>query len=374
MSGDSVNKKIKIFIDCRWYSQPGQGVVTYVSGLHRAAEKLMEASGRSCSEIEFWYGVESLGAIPEGLFLPSQRTILVGKRSFLWRLVCMPLFLKKHGFSVAHFNYVCPLYSVGVKYIITMHDVLFIRHRRFFPASYSVLRFLFFWISVRLADCVLTVSDQSKKDIQRCLKTGKEIVIVPNGPSSLVTSGETGLTSITGIKIKEYILSVGRVEPRKNYAFLVECFQRTSISQSGGVLVIVGFCAQEFQQELSHIKGKKGVLWIERATDSELRWLYMNAGGFIFPSFCEGFGIPVLEAMAMHLPVAVSATYPLTDILNAANLRFQPDNRADLINALEGLWKLRGERFEFKSIVENYNWGNSAGTYLNAVDMVLRSK
>jgi glycosyltransferase involved in cell wall biosynthesis len=367
----SDEKKIKIFIDCRWYSQPGQGVVTYIEGLHRAAETILSNSGNQYGEIEFWYGVESLDELGKNLFLPKDRVIVMGRKSFVWRLLFLPIFLKKGGFKVAHFNYTCPLYKNSIKYINTVHDLLFMKHPKLFSWKHRISRSLLYSWSARKADLILTVSEQSRDDIKNLIHPKAPIKIIPNASNQSVIEKTPESPKISGLQSKNFILTVGRVEPRKNYPGLVQAFTKTNLAHQGVKLVIVGFCSDEFAKELIEIQGKEGVHWCNRVSDGHLSWLYGNALAFVYPSMCEGFGIPVIEAIQAGLPIALSNTYPLDDVLAVAEEKFDPTDVDAIAESLRKIVTHNSSNDVARKAVERYTWANSAKQYLAAINQVL---
>ena len=128
---DSDRQGLKIFVDCRWYSQPKQGVVTYLSALHRYAEQAVY-SAKDGRILEFWYGVDGTDGLDWNLLPPGARVLSIGRHGMLWRLLIFPFVLRQHGFHVAHFQYVCPIFKLGIKYVTTIHDVLFLQHKDLF--------------------------------------------------------------------------------------------------------------------------------------------------------------------------------------------------------------------------------------------------
>lgn len=359
-----MRSKLKIFVDCRWYAQPNQGVVSYINGLHKAAEEILSKSQCIKTDIEFWYGVESFDDIGENCYTNLRRTLVIGKRSMLWRLFVMPLFLRKHSFDFAHFNYIVPIYSLGCKYINTLHDVLFLSNSRFFGWKYIASRYALFGLSARLSKAILTVSDQSKVEIRKYFSPTADIFIVPNGCTDYSDLKSKQIGNLINSK---FLLTVGRVEPRKNYSNLVTAFCVSELHNSGFQMVIVGFCPDEFRSELNGIVGKPGVQWLSGIDNSELKWLYENCVGFVFPSFCEGFGIPVIEAMSIGSPVAISSTYPLSDVLSQADFVFDPNSIEEISVSLRNLARFTKNRDYISPTARKYNWSISAKLYIDII-------
>lgn len=367
----STQSKVKVFIDCRWYAQSGQGVVTFIDGLHRAAEQLLATPEYSGHHFEFWYGVESLATTPGHLFLPRDRVIEMGRRGLFWRLLKMPYFLRQHGFTAAHFSYMCPFIRNGVVYITTVHDVLCLRHPRFFSFPHRLSRKILFGLSARRSEIVLTVSDQSRVDIVELLGRKGPVSLVPCAPGHASEASTISPEPVEGIESGRYFLAVGRVEPRKNYPTLVRAFHRSGLASNGAQLVLVGFCSDEFASERPHLLNQPGVRWLTGISDAELKWLYANAKAFVFPSHCEGFGIPVVEAMRAGLPIGVSDTYPLADVLAAAQERFDPRSEEQMAVALTKLWSTTLQPKDVAPVLARYTWQNAARAYLAALAPLL---
>lgn len=361
-----MNSPKKIFVDCRWYSQPGQGVVTYLDGLHAAADRWLQQAGLS-GRFEFWYGIDDAKAVAAGLHLPADRVIEYGKRSMLWRLFAFPFYLKKHGFDLAHFTYVCPLFKLRTKYITSMHDVLFLRNPQFFSAGYRWTRKILYGLSARRSDILLTISQQSEHDIKHLLHRKKATHVIPCGAAEAVVSQQSSRSPVQALVPRQFILTVGRIEPRKNYPRLADAFEAARLAGQGATLVIAGFCPKEFASELEKISNRPNILWLNRVSDEELNWLYANARGFVFPSHCEGFGIPVIEAIRAKLPIAVSTTYPLHDVVDMADQRFDPSDTASMAAALQALWCSTDGPRPKQILLERYNWPTAAKAYIEVL-------
>lgn len=360
---------MKIFVDCRWFSQPGQGVVTYLAGLHHAIEALPATHPPH----EFWYGVEDLSTIDRTLLPPGARVLELGRRGMLWRLLILPFVLRRHGFEVAHFQYICPLLKLGVRYVTTIHDVLFLRYPGFFSLAHRLPRRVLYSFAARRSDLVLTVSERSALDIEELLRPQLPPVVVYNGAGVPAVAAqppqETRFESLRGTR---YLLTVGRVEPRKNYARLADAFAASGLVRQGARLVIVGFCANEFASEVERFRDVPGVLWLERVTDADLAWLYAHTDGFVYPSLCEGFGIPVLEAIQAGVPVALSSTFPLADVVAAVPLVFNPEDTPSITNALQRLWHRDFDSRPCQGVLKKYTWSESARAYNGALARLAR--
>lgn len=356
---------MKVFIDCRWYAQPGQGVVTYLAGLHRSAEASLLGLTENGAP-EFWYGVETMQGVDAQLLPPDARVLPLGRHGMLWRLFVLPFVLRRHGFEAAHFQYVCPLLKLGMRYVTTIHDVLFLQYPELFPLRYRLPRQLLFGWSARSSDLVLTVSEQSAQAIEALLRPSRAPVVVHNGAG--VVHDDVAPVPVAGLAPRRFLLTVGRVEPRKNYVRMAKAFVLSGLAKQGATLVVVGFCAGEFEQELVQFRHTPGVVWLDRVSDAELAWLYGQARGFVFPSVCEGFGIPVLEALRYGLPCAISSSFPLADVVASVPLTFRPRDTDAIADALMRLWQHDYTETDSSEVLLRYTWKRSAQTYLQALE------
>ncbi len=134
-----------------------------------------------------------------------------------------------------------------------------------------------------------------------------------------------------------YVLFVGTIEPRKNLTGLLHAFERCHAQGLTDGLVIVGrrgWMPDAFFHALERSPARQGVLFPGRVADGDLPPLYSGAQVFVYPSFAEGFGLPVLEAMACATPVVCSNTTSLPEVAGEAALLVDPADAGALADAL----------------------------------------
>ena len=349
---------MRLFVDCRWFSQPRQGVHTYLVGLHEAL-LARQAAGRD-RDIELVLGVERRDRVPASL--TAAEIVELGARGFAWRLLVLPFVLRRLRIDIAHFQYSVPLLTLGTRYAVTIHDVLFLSLPRFFSRGYRWKRLPFFAFAAHRAAAVLTVSAAARDDIARFLRVARRIDVVHNG---FDTSQRNLTRPVPGWGETPFLLTAGRLEPRKNYAGLARAFAASRAAADGVRLVIVGASAPSFDTVAAEIATQPGVRWLPRIDDAELNWLYANARGFVFPSFGEGFGIPVLEALRAGLPCAVSSAYPLPDV-RAHCLTFDPGDEAAMTAALDALMTAPAPT-GLDAVWRNYSWAAACDAYVGVL-------
>lgn len=262
--------------------------------------------------------------------LPKERAgwnykILKPKR--LWTQIALPLYLYTSKpradliFSPTHY---IPAFS-PVKRVVTVFDLSFLH----FPESFlkKDLWQLTNWtkFSAQNADHIITISNFSKQDIIKQYRINKDKITVAypgyDKEKFRLKSERTG---------DNYIIYIGTIQPRKNLIRLIEAFARI---EGDLKLVIVGKTTSEGRggwkyQEILETPKKLGieerVKFLGFVPTKDLPYLLSNSLAFVLPSLWEGFGIPVLEAMACGTPVIVSNVSSLPEVIGNAGVLIDP--------------------------------------------------
>lgn len=222
--------------------------------------------------------------------------------------------------------------------------------------------------SVRHAAKIITISEFSKHAIIDTYHVPKSDVVVayPALPDSVSEAVMATRTDSSCRLPKRFILSVGTLQPRKNFSRLIEAM--SVLSDKEVSLVIVGKKGWLYDDILSSPKkfGVEGrVQFLDYVPDAALPELYTHAQCFALPSLYEGFGLPVLEAMAHGVPVVVSNGSSLPEIAGPAGIYVNPDSVksiADgLTQALTEKGKIRSGRISLgKKRVREFTWDKAA--------------
>ncbi len=275
--------------------------------------------------------------------------------------------------DLVHVQYTAPL-ACPVPIVATVHDVSYLEHPEFFPVfrlwqlRTTVAR------TVRRAACVLTPSEFSRQAIARVYgEDDGKVVVVPNGvsPAFRPLPRETAAARVRarfGIPAP-YVLTVGDLQPRKNQAGLVRAFEELMFERPGLThhLVLVGketFHASEIRQRAGRSRFARRIHFTGFVNDDELLQLYAGCDLFVFPSFYEGFGIPILEAMACGRAVACSNTSAMPEVADAAAILFDPRSIAEMVRAMRDLLldeelRVRMERLGAQRAVQ-FSWERAA--------------
>jgi len=191
-----------------------------------------------------------------------------------------------------------------VPFTVTLHDLALVRHPELFPRWHRLSGRAGIGPAARAAGRVLAVSEFTKREAVELLGLPEERVTVVGNAVEPVFSPDGPAAE------GDYVLAVGTLEPRKNLRRVAEAAART-----GAELRVVG------------ARGWGGVEtpgWLGEVSDEELAALYRGARAFVFPSLYEGFGIPVLEAMACGAPVVTSRGGATEEVAGGAAVLVDP--------------------------------------------------
>lgn len=205
--------------------------------------------------------------------------------------------------------------NLKIKKIVTIHDLIFIRYPEYFPWIDRQVYKYKFQHSVKVADIVIAIGEQTKRDIVEFLNVPEEKICIhyQSCHPSFYEECETDILNKTLLEneliYKGYILNVGAFEQRKNQKNLIIAFKEILKQHSHLKLVLVGKGGQylnECQKLIQSLNLQKSVCVLTNIDQTKLQCLYSGALLFSFPSFFEGFGIPIIEAMFSRLPVVTS--------------------------------------------------------------------
>lgn len=255
-----------------------------------------------------------------------------------WQL---PMLQRKYRLDILHTQYILPIpsFSAGM---VTIHDILFETHPQYFSPLFRLRSKILMRLSARCASHIFTVSEFSRQEIiTRYRIAPKKISVIHNGvDENRFYAGESGQDIIEsrGLISKGYLLSVGRLEPRKNHATLLRAYAR---SQSATLpLVIIGqphFGFDEVFQIIQELNLDGRVLILCDVKDDELPAFYRHAKLFVYPTWAEGFGMPPLEAMASGVPVISSNLTSIPEVVGDAAVLVDPNDIDALSKAIDHL-------------------------------------
>lgn len=226
--------------------------------------------------------------------------------------------------------------------VATVHDLCILRYPRAFPSRWRVFHRRGLSLIMREARVIMADSRSTYDDL-RALAGGRDprVRIVPLGvdiPTEPDEEETARVLSSHGLEAG-YVLFVGTVEPRKNLTRLVQAYAAFDREEREkcGELVLVGSPGWMGRRELSRIVSQAGVRWLGYLPQAELEAVYRGAGIFVYPSVYEGFGLPVLEAMARGLAVVTSNSSSLREVGEGVALLVDPTDPMEIGKAMRRL-------------------------------------
>lgn len=359
----------RIGIDFHVASGIYQGVRTYLANL-------IEAMLRAENELAYFIYAENPAELSHWKKNDSRVTLkkLPSTSGRFNLLVGFPFCAIRDKLSLFHSQYVLPPF-IPCKSVLTIHDILFESHPEFFPEVHRRLLKFFIPFSAKRANRIISVSEFTKREIIKYYRVPEEkITVIYEGASDKFVSirDKNLILSVSkkyGI-VKKYILFVGRIEPRKNIVGLLNAF--VYIKNKGikdFCLVIVGnqdkiFQENELFNKIKELQLDSDVIFTGGVSNEDLPVLYNGAEVLVYPAFAEGFGLPVLEAMACGTPVITSNTTSLPEVTGDAAILVNPYSSEEIGQALEKILSSVSLRKEFASKglqrAKKFSWAEAA--------------
>lgn len=222
------------------------------------------------------------------------------------------------------------------------------------------------WVK-KESNLIFADSETTKEDLMTFHKiAGKRIKVIYPGVDVMTLNLSEVKKTLKKYNIaKPFILSVGKIEPRKNLKKLIEAYER--LNNKNYELLVVG---QRGWEEIS--PPSENIRFLGYVTDKELYYLYKSCFFFIYPSIWEGFGYPVVEAMSQGIPVATSNTSSLKEIGKGAAYLFDPLKTSDILKALDVMINENSLRkklaAEGRKRAKNFTWKNYYNELIKALE------
>jgi glycosyltransferase involved in cell wall biosynthesis len=331
-------RKLRIGIDLTGLWRPATGTFVYALEL---ARQLLSFDDHNSYTLFFTGEVHANFRELNGKFrsvvIPVREEVI--SKQFVMAAICNMLHL-----DIIHFpGFPAPL-ACFRPFIWTLHDAT----AWLYPETMNWKGRLYFGrlgaLTVRSSKAIITVSNESKRNITEALRVPEsKVKVIYEGVSSAFRriDDHALLSSIRSrYSLPErFLLTVGTLEPRKNLPFLIRAYERFCETTGAKIgLVIVGrkgWKSQAIDQSLA--EAGSGVVVTGFVPREDLVGLYNLANVFVLPSIYEGFGFPPLEAMACGCPVIVSDRGSLPEIVGDAALLIDPTDTDSLVGALRSI-------------------------------------
>lgn len=288
----------------------------------------------------------------------------------------------KDNLDVLHTVYFCPLISRAKK-VITIHDILpaiapkYFSHFEVFKHKFALKFF------IKKADKIITISNWSKVNISKYFKLNKNKItkIYPGVSAEFVIIDKRNKSDVLKkFKINEpYIYYVGRLDLRKNLENLIKVFPEVIYNNKSLSLVIAGGENKYFERLNNLVLDyglREKIKFIGQITLEDNIALLNFSKLFIYPSFCEGFGLPILEAMACGCPVITSRGSALEEVAGDSALLIDPNDRVEIRNAIINILENEKLRIDFiekgRERIKEFTWEFCAKETIKIYESLLK--
>ncbi len=280
--------------------------------------------------------------------------------------------------NLLHVQYTAPI-RCAAPVVVSVHDVSFLEHPEYFTAFRALQLRLTVRRTVQSAACVLTPSQFSKHRILEAYQLEEQkVAVLPIGVSSAFhpVAREAAQRALpASLKVPyPFILTVGDLQPRKNHLGLIRAFEELvqTYPQLPHHLVVVGkesWYAPTVRTAAKRSSAHDRIHFTGFVDDDQLHRLYGACDLMVYPSFYEGFGLPILEAMACGRAVACSNTSAMPEVADSAAILFDPCSQRDFVSSMRDLLlnpelRLRMERLGAQRAAM-FSWERTAAKTLD---------
>jgi len=364
----------RIAIDARMCAYRQGGIASYTERLATALAP--ELAARNHTFI-VGYARRGLPVLPRDA--PAGQPRLWTPPHHRWERQTLPIEVLRLRPALVHSPDFIPI--IGPWHTVaTIHDLDFVRHPdRLTPDAQryygQVAR------AVHRADAIIAVSRATRDDLVSLLGVDAgAITVIHEAADPLfrpLGTGDAKLETYNGMGIpSRYFLMFGTIEPRKNHDTLLDAYAayRHTTAEPAG-LVVAGSEGWNAAGTTKRLREEPGVVWLGSVTPQILRALYHGAVALLLPSWDEGFGLPVVEAMASGTPVVVSTARALIEVAGGAALIAAPDDARAWVAAMTTLDQEPSRRGELRAMgyrqAARFSWTRAAGETAALYDRAL---
>jgi glycosyltransferase involved in cell wall biosynthesis len=303
-----------------------------------------------------------------------------------WYDVKAPLALRGYKPNVWVQPYGFCSLTTRIPQVLLIHDLAFLHYPQFISGAQRMYYRVFTKNFLRKAEKIITVSEFTRTDIINHYKTAEQKICVVYGaakdsfaPLSWFEREQVKEGYADG---REYFLFTGGVHPRKNLLNLLKAFSLfKKWQQSNMKLLVAGRLAWQYEDVLDKLKTYKyrdDVVMLGYISDEQLAKITASAYALVYPSFFEGFGLPILEAMQCEVPVITSHTSSMPEIGGSAALYADPSDPETIAKHMLNLYRNESQRIALteagKLQAAKFSWEKSAGELWEIIETAAAKK
>ena len=282
-----------------------------------------------------------IGAREDGPLAHSASTVMRGARHQLWIQLHANADVRRVGADLVHYtNAVAPLHSVK-PFVLTIQDLSLLRYPHYHPKLRLAAVPAMAWAAKR-ARAILVPSRATADELHRLLRVPTRRIVVtelapaPGAHDDLVDAA--GLLARFGLERGRYVVSTATLEPRKNIVRLVDAFEQLIAGDPGLRLVLigaVGWGASEIERRLTASPVADSIVRTGFVSDGERTALVEASAAFAYVSLYEGYGLPIIEAMAAGAPVVTSNLSSMPEAAGGAAVLVDPLDPREIAAGIE---------------------------------------
>jgi len=368
---------MRVLIEDGFSVQKGAGIGQYTRNLFRALGEIEAVDHVEIAE-KRWLNKFSHKVLRRVLYI-------------VWLNTSLQQYLSNNRINIAHFtNYLVPFVKTHkAKYVVTIHDLTAWMAPKTLPLGYMIYNRLAILHAIRRASLVITVSETVKKELLKLLNCARKInirvihnAVSPNFRRLSLEERKIRREQLKKLGINgKYILFVGTLEKRKNILGLLKAFVRLKqLTKKFQELKLVlvgnqGYGFVEISAYLDRHQLSDSIILTNYVREDELITLYNLAELFVYPSLYEGFGIPLLEAMACGVPIIANDIPSTREVVNNAAVLVNSNDEETFARTMLKVLENKNLRDEliFKGVerVREFSWDINARKHLEAYKELL---
>ena len=244
----------------------------------------------------------------------------------LWEQIVLPIEVSRYRIEVLlNPGFTSPILA-GCRCVTVFHDLQHRRHPEYFKWFDLPVWRVMLWASARRAESMIAVSEATAADVDRYYPfTRGRVAVIHHGV-------DPAFFALDRSRVEDFVLCVSTLHPHKNLERLIRAYGSKRRDYRLVIVGMRGFAAEQIERAAREVDGVELTGWIAR---DKLMGLYARARGFVYPSTFEGFGMPVLEAMAAGVPLACSDIPVLREVAGEAAVYFDASSEAAISEALD---------------------------------------
>lgn len=304
--------------------------------------------------------------------------------STFWMQLFAPYLARRHDLDLfwGPRHHLPLLLPNDVKTAVTIHDLVHQRCPETMAVENLIVERLLMRSSISKADAVIAVSRATASDIKAFYPgSGSKVRTIYSGIPDFAAHGKGAeQNGLLADLPAAYFLFVGTLEPRKNLLKVIQAFEQAALKQQGVYLVVagnIGWKSKNWLPGLMQSRVRNRILLPGYVSRNTLETLYKNALCLVFPSYYEGFGMPLLEAMSAGIPVITSNLSSMAEVAGDAALLVDPHSTDDIAGAMLAMLSRPDLReklvYNAKKRQKTFSWQSCAEQILEVFELVGRN-